>query len=366
MLLKFDLRFITISLITVGLIYYLHEILLSVFLATVIAYAMYPLCNLLNIFISRIPYVRKFSWNISCIFTLMLVIVSIIVLLLFCLPFLTNHTNSIIAFLRKVKSEDILFNISNMPFKEKFDEIYYIIKPHVNMIVQVLLTNVMQLAQQLSHKTVPFILSFASSLHNLFYLLLIFIMSFYILRDWCKWQNRIDSLLSIKYVKKYKPFVMRSINRFSFDMKKWIVGQVVISNVMSLYYASVFFFLGFTPILGLVFGYASIIPYLGDFLCFFLLGSEALISSISLSKTLLAFILIMIGHLISGHFLTPILIGSYTGLIPVYIIFGLMLNTHLLGLIGLILNIPICLIIKSLFISGDSTLILEQKDNEPI
>jgi predicted PurR-regulated permease PerM len=114
---------------------------------------------------------------------------------------------------------------------------------------------------------------------------------------------------------------------------------------------------GFSPLLGIVFSFASIFPYLGDTLAFTLLLFDALSSGFVWTQFVSALILIGIGHNISSHLLTPILIGSYTGVLPVQILLGLMIHVHLLGGFGLIFNIPLCILERSILAFWRSDLI---------
>jgi predicted PurR-regulated permease PerM len=178
---------------------------------------------------------------------------------------------------------------------------------------------------------------------------LLIVSSIHIVRDWFKWESRIVLLFSITNIKKI--YIQKFCANFANSMRSWIVGQIVVSIVLSVYYALSFYLIK-VPVailIGIVFGFACFIPYLGDVFAFG--GMFWILSSISATLFMIVGVILVsiVGHIFGSHILTPWIIGSHTGLHPIQIILGFLVYSKLFGVWGVILNIPISILINSIF-----------------
>ena len=181
---------------------------------------------------------------------------------------------------------------------------------------------------------------------------LYFSASFHIIREWNEWPikfNKIGSFLTTGNSKRFHFF----INYFSEGIKNWIIGQTIVSSIMSIFYSFSFSLLGIlSPIpIGILFGFAPFIPYLGDFLSVFLALISLVYSNVYFLKVIFLLVIIALGHVLGGHILGPILIGNQVGINPIQGIIGFIVYSQIFGFRGIFLGIPISVFINSLLAS---------------
>ena len=164
-------------------------------------------------------------------------------------------------------------------------------------------------------------------------------------------------LLRLRFVSDYAVNIKAAMLSFANDMRQWVTGQCIMINLTALYLTITFALIDLSAPLGIICAYLTTVPIIGDPLCFLCIGIYGLFSGVSVVKIILGCSLILLGHNINGHVIAPILIGGYTGLIPFYMLFGVMLNAYLFGLFGLILNVPLCILYKSILHCIDPTLL---------
>ncbi|MCB1056276.1 MAG: AI-2E family transporter, partial [Acidobacteria bacterium] len=122
-------------------------------------------------------------------------------------------------------------------------------------------------------------------------------------------------------------------------------GQLVVATLQGLCFAAGFTIIGlkYGFVLGLVFGFLNVIPYLGSIvglgitlpLAYFQDGG-------SFQKLILVLVVFTIVQMIEGYVLTPKIMGDRTGLHPVAIIVAVFFwGSALGGIFGMILAIPL-------------------------
>ena len=345
--------------IGLGLLYYLLDIWLALFVSIVLGYCIYPFANWIYVSLLKTGIKKELCWNLSCSIAFVVFMTLILVLVILFIPICIHQIQMLISFLRNIKIDEIWGHSKLLPFYENVyvQGVLKLIKPNLNKIIDTGINQIVSIAQRLTHNSGTLITSFFSSFHNLFYSFLVLVLSFHLLRDRFKWEKRLIAFLSEGELVKYRERIVNSVNIFTESMKYMVTGQFIITVIMSLYYGAAFILTGFSPFLGLVFSSAAIFPYLGDTIAFALLIFDALSRGFIVTKFLSAVILIGIGHNISSHLLAPILIGNYTGVLPVQILFGLMLHVHTLGPFGLVFNIPLSILERSIFAFWRSDLI---------
>lgn len=170
-------------------------------------------------------------------------------------------------------------------------------------------------------------------------LVLIPVVTFYLLRDWDVMVAKIDDLLP----RKIEPTVRRLARESDAVLGAFVRGQLLVMVALGAYYAFALWLVGLDvgPLIGMLAGLVSFVPYLG-----FITGLLAsLIAALvqyhdwqHLALVLLAF---GIGQVLEGYVLVPRLVGGKIGLHPVAVIFAVLAFGQLFGFLGVLLALPI-------------------------
>lgn len=172
--------------------------------------------------------------------------------------------------------------------------------------------------------------------------------SFHIVREWNQWPDRfkkIGNWFTSGNSKRFHFFV----DSFSAGMKNWIVGQGILSFIMSIFYSICFSVIGIlAPVpIGFAFGFAGFFPYVGDFVSTISMIISCIYSSSSFIAILLIIVSVFLGHILGGHLLGPILVGNHVGINPIQGILGFIIYSQVFGVQGIFLGLPISLFINS-------------------
>lgn len=298
---------------------------------------------------------KTMSWNVSCV----MAVAAFIYLFVMLVSILTPVMYSQIIYLYSLLSDERLyvkvyrlFDLNNFSFltDEPFASIKRIAEPHLHSMVDTVMGKVASLVQEVANRGLGATKSFVSSVHNIFYALLAFVMSFHILREWYLWPHRLSKLSRIGPIARYSERIQIFAETTGLGIQNWIKGQVSIALLLAVYYSTCFILVGVAaPVaVGCVFGFVSFIPYVGDLIGFTALGIAFSYATPSLVQIVLSIVLIVAGHALSGYVLGPALVGKRTGIHPIQFIFGLLLHSKLFGIAGIFLNVPFCVITNAL------------------
>lgn len=185
------------------------------------------------------------------------------------------------------------------------------------------------------------ILSGGLALVNLLSLLIVTpIVAFYLLIDWDRMVDRVDSWLPRQHVE-----TLRGLAREMNDaMAGFIRGQAVVCLLLGLFYAVGLSLanLNFGLLIGLAAGLLSFIPYVGSFIGFVLSIGVALVQFWPNWIHIVAVgAIFAVGQFIEGNFLSPKLVGNRVGLHPVWLMFALFAFGYLFGFAGLLMAVPL-------------------------
>lgn len=165
------------------------------------------------------------------------------------------------------------------------------------------------------------------------------IVAFYLLRDWDKLVEHVDSLLP----RKHADTIREQMRIIDSTLAGFLRGQFNVCLILGSYYALGLTLVGlkFGLLIGLSTGFLVIFPYVGLMLgmgtglavAFFQYGDW-----VPVAVVLAVFVA---GQIIEGYFITPKLVGEKVGLHPVWIIFGMLAGAALFGFVGILLAIPV-------------------------
>lgn len=172
------------------------------------------------------------------------------------------------------------------------------------------------------------------------------IVAFYLLIDWGRLVEKINSLLP----KKNAGRIQSILHEIDQSLAGFIRGQLMVCAILGGFYAVALSLLGLNYgfFVGVAAGVLSIIPFVGS--------AFGLIASVGLAfyqfggweYPLAAFVIFAVGQLVEGNYLTPKLVGNSVGLHPLWVIFALMAGGMLLGIVGMIIAVPVASILSVL------------------
>jgi predicted PurR-regulated permease PerM len=174
-------------------------------------------------------------------------------------------------------------------------------------------------------------------------LLLTPLVAFYFLRDWDMMIAHIDGWMPLRHRTQLRELA-REIDAI---LAGFIRGQATVCIIFAVYYSIALSLAGleFGIIIGIAAGVLTFIPYLG--------AAAGLIASVTVAfiqfsdHTRVAIVagVYIVGHLIEGNLVTPMLVGGRVKLHPVWIIFSLMAGGALFGFTGVLLAVPVAAVV---------------------
>tara|TARA_R110002110_G_scaffold415857_2_gene658536 strand:- start:19998 stop:21065 length:1068 start_codon:yes stop_codon:yes gene_type:complete len=176
---------------------------------------------------------------------------------------------------------------------------------------------------------------------------LIFIVAFYLMRDWSLCLSGMKSLLPPKYKEKILDITYKCNDTLGLFFK----GQLIVVAALMFIYSLGLSLVGvkYSLLLGLSAGALSIVPYLGGFMGLGMSCLFAMFQSQDIMMLVQVVCVFGVGQLLEGMVLTPILIGDKLGLHPVAVIFALLAGGQLFGFVGILLALPIASVLVILF-----------------
>ena len=199
-------------------------------------------------------------------------------------------------------------------------------------------------------------------------LLLIPVVGFYLLRDWDVLMAKLRTLLP----RHKEPMIVGLALQCHEVLGAFLRGQLLVMLALGAIYSIGLMALGLELglLVGILAGLASIVPYMG-----FVVGiGAALIAGLfqfGLDPYPLLGIgaVFMLGQLLEGMLLTPMLVGDRIGLHPVAVIFAVLAGGQLFGFTGVLLALPVAAVIMVLLrhINGlyQTSGLYQQKPIEP-
>lgn len=178
-------------------------------------------------------------------------------------------------------------------------------------------------------------------------LLLIPVVAFYLMRDWDLLIERIRRLLP----RQREALVVKLVGECHEVLGAFLRGQLLVMLALSVIYSVGLMLVGLQLglLIGVLAGLASIVPYMG-----FIVGIGAAIVAALFQFGLDPYPLVgiaavfMVGQLLEGMLLTPLLVGDRIGLHPVAVIFAILAGGQLFGFTGVLLALPVAAVIMVL------------------
>jgi predicted PurR-regulated permease PerM len=183
------------------------------------------------------------------------------------------------------------------------------------------------------------LLSGGIALANLLSLLVITpIVAFYLLRDWDRILEQLDSWLPREHADTIRDLARQIDER----MAGFVRGQGTVCLVLGAFYAVGLSIVGldFALVIGLISGLLSFVPFVGSLVGFAASVGLALAQFDSWLRIALVAAVFLLGQAAEGNFLTPKLVGERVGLHPVWVMFAMLAAGALFGFVGVLLAVP--------------------------
>lgn len=164
------------------------------------------------------------------------------------------------------------------------------------------------------------------------------VVTFYLLRDWDRLIAHIDGLLP----RDAQPTVRRLARETDSVLGAFVRGQLLVMLGLAIYYAVTLTVVGLDvgPLIGMIAGLVSFVPYLGFIIGIIASIIAALVQFHDVLHLVLVLVVFGIGSLLESYVLVPKLVGDRIGLHPVAVIFAVLAFGELFGFIGILLALP--------------------------
>ncbi len=324
--------------------------LLLIFFISVVLYCLYQLTSILTPFLLGAliaylanPVIKRLSHHhvphlLSVIVVFLLILGLMLFILFMLLPMLysqlsalVNTTPQIIAWLQE----------SAVPWLKQYINIAAL-KATVSQNASQNSAWLLNTVLHSSHTVIDFIVQFALTI----------VVTFYLLRDW----DHILAAGSNILPKSIKPTVLKLIKQCDEVLSAFFRGQLLVMISLCLVYSIGLTLVGLEvgPMLGIIGGMLSIVPYLGSFFILTTASLTALVQFSSWQPVLWVVLVFLLGQGLEGYVLVPYLIGNRIGLHPVAIIFAVLAGGTLFGFFGILVALPVAAVIMVLlrFIRG--------------
>ena len=174
-------------------------------------------------------------------------------------------------------------------------------------------------------------------------LVLVPVVTFYLLRDWDKIMEHLRLMMPLNM----EAEVVALARECDEVLGAFLKGQLMVMLALGCIYGAGLWLVGlqFAMLIGLLAGLASIIPYMGFFIGFATAIVVALFQFDHYWALAAVTGVFVVGQILEGYLLTPMLVGDRIGLHPVAVIFALMAGGQLFGFIGMLIALPLAAII---------------------
>lgn len=173
-------------------------------------------------------------------------------------------------------------------------------------------------------------------------IVLIPVLTFFFLRDWDVFVERLASLVP----RDQAPTVSRLARESSEVLGGFLRGQLLVMLILGVLYALGLIAVGLDLgiLIGVLAGLLTFVPYLGPATLAVLGGIAAVVQFGDWEHLAGVGVVFIIGQLIESYWLTPKLVGDRIGLHPVAVIFAVLAGGTLFGFLGMLLALPVAAI----------------------
>ena len=177
-------------------------------------------------------------------------------------------------------------------------------------------------------------------------LVIVPVAAFYLLRDWNLLVERIHALLP----RHIEPVVVRLVRESDETLGAFLRGQLSVMIILGMLYGVGLWAVGISvgPLIGMIAGLISFVPYLGAIVGVAMGVIAALVQYQDAFHVAMVLIVFASGQLLEGYVLVPKLVGDRIGLHPVAVMFAILAGGELFGFVGVLVALPLAAVIMVL------------------
>jgi predicted PurR-regulated permease PerM len=177
-------------------------------------------------------------------------------------------------------------------------------------------------------------------------LVIVPVAAFYLLRDWNIVVERIHALVP----RSIEPVVDRLARESDDTLGGFLRGQLSVMIILGTFYGLALWSVGISvgPLIGMVAGLISFVPYLGAIVGVGIGVIAAVAQYQDSFHVILVLGVFIVGQLLEGYVLVPKLVGDKIGLHPVAVMFAILAGGELFGFVGVLLALPIAAVVMVL------------------
>lgn len=300
-----------------GIIDKIVDIMLPFFFAFALAYAIHPILKKLQ---KRMPK----ALGVTIIIAVMLLIIAVLVYVISTVLVgqLSNLFGSILAFVNKLSNYDISSDINLSGLESSLNDIFKNILGSVG--------------QYVSNGTIHIVNSSLGILSNICIAAAAFV---YLLIDMDKIRDGIR-----KFFKKRSKKTYEFVSSLDHQMKKYLSGLVIVMIISVFEYSFVYSLIGHPDalLLGLLAGFANLIPYFGGILNNCVAAVTAFVISPSLFiKTLIVFTIL---SMVDSYIINANVYGKTNSIHPLIVIFSVFAGSAIFGIMGIVISFPMAIV----------------------
>ena len=175
------------------------------------------------------------------------------------------------------------------------------------------------------------------------YLLLIPVVTFYLLRDWDHLVVAVRDVLP----QRAAPTISKLAKEIDAVLAEFLRGQLTVMLALAAIYISGLWLVGLDLafVIGIGAGLLSFVPYLGVIVGVAAAVVAAFLQFHDLAHLIGVAAVFMVGQVLEGMVLSPMLVGDRIGLHPVAVIFAVMAGGQLFGFFGVLVALPVAAVV---------------------
>ncbi len=184
------------------------------------------------------------------------------------------------------------------------------------------------------------------------FLLITPLVTFYLLLEW----PRLPAFLRSVMPPAVRDNIMHILGRIDAKVAGFIRGQLLVALIQGIYYAIgltlVGIQLGF--VLGLLTGLLTLIPVVGGLLMMVVTFIVTLVQYQLTDWIPFALVAAVFatGSILESVYLSPKILGQQVNLHPIWVIFALIVGSHVAGIVGMLLAVPVAAVVSELISIG--------------
>ncbi|HVX99901.1 MAG TPA: AI-2E family transporter [Pseudorhodoplanes sp.] len=166
------------------------------------------------------------------------------------------------------------------------------------------------------------------------------IVTFYLLLDWDKMIEAVDSWLP----RQHRKTILEVLGDMDRAIAGFVRGQALCCAILGIFYCAALILVGlnFGLLIGIAAAVLSFIPYVGTIVGLLLSVGVAVAQFWpAWSPIVIVVVLFAFGQFIEGNVLQPYFVGKTVGLPPVWLMFSLLAFGYLFGFVGLLVAVPV-------------------------